>query len=138
MPRESWGRGAAVQPREGKLYAPFDGTVLSIADSRHAIHLLDKSSAACSLHIGLDTVELGGAGYTARVKEGDRIRTGDLLVEFDLEEIRRKYDPITPVLVTNAEEFAAVELWRIGGSVEAGEPLLRVRNEQDGNLEETT
>ena len=132
------GEGAAVQPREGKLYAPFDGTVLSIADSRHAIHLLGPNQMELLLHIGLDTVELGGAGYTARVKEGDRIRTGDLLVEFDLEEIRRKYDPITPVLVTNAEDFAAVELWRNGGSVEAGEPLLRVRNEQDGNLEETT
>ena len=132
------GEGAAVQPREGKLYAPFDGTVLSIADSRHAIHLLGPNRMELLLHIGLDTVELGGAGYTARVKEGDRIRTGDLLVEFDLEEIRRKYDPITPVLVTNAEDFAAVELWRSGGPVEAGEPLLRVRNEQDGNLEETT
>ena len=132
------GEGAAVQPREGKLYAPFDGTVLSIADSRHAIHLLGPNQMELLLHIGLDTVELGGAGYTARVKEGDRIRTGDLLVEFDLEEIRRKYDPITPVLVTNAEDFAAVELWRSGGPVEAGEPLLRVRNEQDGNLEGTT
>lgn len=132
------GEGAAVQPREGKLYAPFDGTVLSIADSRHAIHLLGPNQMELLLHIGLDTVELGGAGYTARVKEGDRIRTGDLLVEFDLEEIRRKYDPITPVLVTNAEDFAAVELWRNGGPVEAGEPLLRVRNEQGGNLEGTT
>ena len=132
------GEGAAVQPREGKLYAPFDGTVLSIADSRHAIHLLGPNQMELLLHIGLDTVELGGAGYTARVKEGDRIRTGDLLVEFDLEEIRRKYDPITPVLVTNAEDFAAVELWRNGCPVEAGEPLLRVRNEQDGNLEGTT
>ena len=132
------GEGAAVQPREGKLYAPFDGTVLSIADSRHAVHLLGPNQMELLLHIGLDTVELGGAGYTARVKEGDRIRTGDLLVEFDLEEIRRKYDPITPVLVTNAEDFTAVELWRSGGLVEAGEPLLRVRNEQDGNLEGTT
>ena len=132
------GEGAAVQPREGKLYAPFDGTVLSIADSRHAIHLLGPNQVELLIHIGLDTVELGGAGYTARVKEGDRIRTGDLLVEFDLEEIRRKYDPITPVLVTNAEDFAAVEPWRSGGPVEAGEPLLRVRNEQGGNLEGTT
>ena len=132
------GEGAAVQPREGKLYAPFDGTVLSIADSRHAIHLLGPNQVELLIHIGLDTVELGGAGYTAKVKEGDRIRTGDLLVEFDLEEIRRKYDPITPVLVTNAEDFAAVEPWRSGGPVEAGEPLLRVRNEQGGNLEGTT
>ena len=132
------GEGAAVQPREGKLYAPFDGTVLSIADSRHAIHLLGPNQVELLIHIGLDTVELGGAGYTAGVKEGDRIRTGDLLVEFDLEEIRRKYDPITPVLVTNAEDFAAVEPWRSGGPVEAGEPLLRVRNEQGGNLEGTT
>ena len=127
------GEGAAVQPREGKLYAPFDGTVLSIADSRHAIHLLGPNQVELLIHIGLDTVELGGAGYTAKVKEGDRIRTGDLLVEFDLEEIRRKYDPITPVLVTNAEDFAAVEPWRSGGPVEAGEPLLRVRNEQNGH-----
>ena len=132
------GEGAAVQPREGKLYAPFDGTVLSIADSRHAIHLLGPNQVELLIHIGLDTVELGGAGYTAGVKEGDRIRTGDLLVEFDLEEIRRKYDPITPVLVTNAEDFGAVEPWRSGGPVEAGEPLLRVRNEQNGHLEGTT
>ena len=122
------GAGVAIYPSEGKLYAPFDGTVLSIVDSRHAINLSGPNQMELLIHIGLDTVELGGAGYTPRVHRGDRVKAGDLLIEFDLEKIRQNYETITPVLVTNTEDFAAVDPLKTAGPVKAGEPLLQVRS----------
>ena len=90
------GQGAAIVPSEGKLYAPFDCTVFGVADSKHAINLVGPGEIEMLIHIGLDTVELGGKGYTPKVKDGDMVKAGDLLIEFDLEAIKAKYETITP------------------------------------------
>ena len=84
------GQGAAIIPSEGRLYAPFDGKVSSVFDTRHAICLEHAAGAEMLIHIGLETVSLGGKYYTAKVKDGDTVKTGDLLIEFDLEEIQKE------------------------------------------------
>lgn len=121
------GQGAAIIPSEGKLYAPFDGKVSSVFETKHAICLENASGAEMLIHIGLETVSLGGKYYTAKVKDGDTIKTGDLLIEFDLDAIRKDFDTITPILITNVDDFSAVEALKTSGVVKAGEPLLTVK-----------
>lgn len=117
----------AIVPADGKLYAPFDGTVASIFDTKHAIALEDASGAEMLIHIGLETVSLGGKHYTAKVSAGDQVKAGDLLIEFDLAAIAKDFDTITPVLVTNAEDFAAVDPIKTSGTVKVGDPLLTLK-----------
>lgn len=120
------GQGAAVIPSEGKLYAPFDCTVASVFDTKHAI-CLEKDGIEMVLHIGLETVSLGGKFFTAMVNGGDSVKRGDLLITFDLEAIAESFETITPVLVTNAAEFPGFEVLKTSGTVKAGEPLLQVK-----------
>lgn len=120
------GQGAAIIPSEGKLYAPINCTVATIADSKHAFGL-DCGSMEMLIHIGLDTVELGGKYFTPKVNVGDTVKAGQLLAEFDLAEIKKKYDTITPVLVTNADDFAAVDLLKMSGTVKVGDPILSIK-----------
>ena len=119
------GQGAAIIPSDGKLYAPFDCKVFSVTDTRHAISLV-KDDIEMLIHIGLDTVELGGKYYTVRANAGDEVKTGDLLIEFDLEEIKKNYDTITPILIVNAGSFASVEQLQTSGTVHAGDPILSI------------
>lgn len=121
------GQGAAIIPTVGRLYAPFDCTVFGVADTKHAINLVGPGEIEMLIHIGLDTVELGGKCFSPKVKDGDIVKAGDLLIEFDLEEIKKKYDTITPILVTNADDYAAVELLKEGETVQVGEPILTVK-----------
>lgn len=120
------GQGAAIIPSEGKLYAPFDCTVASLFDTHHAINL-EGDGVEMLLHIGLETVTLNGKGFTPHVKDGDRVKAGDLLIEFDLEALKKGFDTITPILVTNADDFAAVEQMKTSGTVKAGDPILTVK-----------
>lgn len=120
------GQGAAIIPSEGKLYAPFDCTVASLFDTHHAINL-EGDGVEMLLHIGLETVTLNGKGFTPHVKDGDRVKAGDLLIEFDLEALKKGFDIITPILVTNADDFAAVEQMKTSGTVKVGDPILTVK-----------
>lgn len=121
------GNSSLIIPAEGKLYAPFDCTVFGVADTKHAINLVGPGEIEMLIHIGLDTVELAGKGFTPHVKDGDAVKAGDLLIEFDLDEIKKKYDTITPILVTNADDYSAVELLKDGQTVQVGEPILMVK-----------
>ena len=121
------GRGAAIIPTEGKLYAPFDGTVFGVADTKHAINLIGPGEIEMLIHIGLDTVELAGKCFTPKVKDGDTVKAGELLIEFDLDEIKKKYDSITPILVINADDYDAIELLKEGETVRVGEPILMLK-----------
>lgn len=104
------GLGAAVEPSEGKITAPADGTVGTLFDTHHAIGLNLDNGAELLIHIGINTVELNGEGFTAHVSEGDRVQKGQTLITFDKELIASKgYKTVTPVIVTNPDEYSAVK-----------------------------
>lgn len=100
---EAMGTTVGIQPVEGKVYAPFDGTVSMLFPTKHAIGLTSTKGTEILIHIGLNTVKEDGNGFQAFVKEGDSFKKGDLLMEFDLEELAKKYDMTTPVIVTGSD-----------------------------------
>jgi len=120
------GEGLAIEPSEGVLAAPFDGTVAHLIDTHHAIIVEHASGLQLLLHIGVNTVGLKGAGFRARVNTGDRIACGQTLIEFDLETIRQAgYPVITPVVVANMETVRHVDA--VQGNVIRGQSgLLKV------------
>ena len=119
------GLGAAIIPAEGKVYAPVDGEISSLVDSRHAVGIQTDSGAELLIHVGIDTVQLKGEGFTYHVEEGQKIHTGDLLISCDLELIKEKgYNTITPVLVSNSDDYQEVRVIT-SGAVTAGDPLIQ-------------
>lgn len=114
------GRGIAVEPSEGKVYAPFDGTCESVFDTKHALSLLSEDGVELLIHVGLETVSLNGEPFKALVKDGEKIKKGQLLLEFDMEMIQNKgCKTVTPVIVTNEDDLAGV-------SIENGEIIAGV------------
>lgn len=104
------GAGVAILPNEGKVYAPFDGKVSLVFQTQHAIGLIsDHLGAEVLIHVGMNTVEENGKGFNALVDEGDVVKAGDLLLEFDLDDLSQKYSMETPVIVTNAASFKKIE-----------------------------
>lgn len=100
--QEVMGKGIAIEPLEGKVYAPFEGTVDAIFNTKHAIGLRSNSGVEVLIHVGIDTVNLEGKHFISHVKQGDKIKLNDLLVEFDIDAIKNEgYEVITPVIVTN-------------------------------------
>lgn len=123
------GDGIAVEPSEGKVVAPADGTVGTLFDTHHAIGLNLDNGAELLIHIGINTVELNGEGYTAHVAEGDRVKKGQTLITFDKALIASKgYKTVTPVIVTNSFEYSAVKALA-NGSVSVGDALLELVKE---------
>ena len=103
------GKGAAVKDPDGKVYSPVDGEVTVLFDTKHAIGIHADNGADILIHVGIDTVQLGGKFFDAKIAQGDRVKRGQLLLEFDPEGIRGAgYDTTTPVLVTNAFEYDKV------------------------------
>ena len=123
---EMLGKGAAVIPEEGKIYAPADGEVGMVFDTLHAVSMTTDFGAEILIHIGLDTVKMKGEGFTGHVKAGDHVKKGDLLLEVDLEKVKAAgYDTITPVIVCNTPDYSSVE--NVGkGAVNAGDDLIIV------------
>lgn len=105
------GTGVAIDPEEGILYAPADGVVSVCFPTGHAIGLTTKNGAELLLHVGMDTVQLDGAGFTPFVKVGDTVEMGQKLLEFDMDFICREgYSLVTPVLITNTDEFTEISV----------------------------
>lgn len=103
------GKGFAVEPSEGKVYAPFDGECTTIFETLHAMGLTSDGGVSVLIHVGLETVSLNGAPFTAHIKSGERIKKGQLLLEFDMAAIRAAgYPLITPVIVANEAEIGTV------------------------------
>ncbi len=121
------GQGIAILPSEGKVYAPFDGTVANVFDTKHAIGLRSSSGIEILIHVGIDTVNLQGKHYTAKVSVGEEIRRGQLLWEFNRKAIKNAgYELVTPVIVTNTEDYAEITT-SADGAVTVGDELLEVR-----------
>lgn len=123
---EMLGKGAAVIPEEGKIYAPADGEIGMVFDTLHAVSMTTDFGAEVLIHIGLDTVKMKGDGFTGHVKAGDHVKKGDLLLEVDLEKVKAAgYDIITPVLVCNTPDYASVEGIE-SAHVNAGDDLIKI------------
>ncbi len=122
------GDGVAIDPIEGVLHAPCDGEVISIAAAGHAVALRAANGAEILLHVGIDTVALGGAGFKVLVSGGARVRSGEPLLNFDLDTLaRRAKSLITPIVITNGERFSIANP-RTGQAVNVGDPLLELRS----------
>lgn len=118
------GDGVAVIPEKGCVYAPFDGEVEMVYDTGHAIGLVREDGMEVLIHVGINTVELGGKYYTAKVSNGQKIKKGDLLLEFDMDEIAKAgYSLVTPVIVTNSDEYEGLTR-KEHGRVEPGEQII--------------
>lgn len=124
--QEILGKGAAVIPAEGEIYAPADGTVGMVFETLHAVSMTTENGAEILIHVGLDTVKLKGEGFTGHVKAGEKVRKGDLLLSVDLERIRKAgYDTIIPVVICNTDQFASV-VPAGGGNVAAGAGFIEI------------
>ncbi|MCQ4086722.1 beta-glucoside-specific PTS transporter subunit IIABC [Saccharibacillus sp. JS10] len=121
---EAMGKGVAIEPSEGRVVAPFDGTVTVAFKKKHALAVVSDTGAEVLVHVGVDTVKLDGQYFTSHIQEGDRVTAGQLLLEFDVEQIRAAgYPTVTPVIVTNTFDYADV-LPLQQGAVQAGDELL--------------
>ena len=120
------GDGFAVIPSEGKIYAPTDGEIAMVFDTLHAITLTSSSGTEILIHIGLDTVTLKGAPFTAHVAAGDQVKKGQKLISFDREAIAAEgYDVITPIVICNSDQFTAIEPHT--GTVSVGDVVLTLK-----------
>jgi PTS system beta-glucosides-specific IIC component len=118
------GKGVAIVPSVGQAVSPVNGTIGTILKSGHAVILLSESGAEVLIHIGINTVQLKGQYFTPRVKAGDQVRKGDLLIEFDLEKIKEAgYNPITPIIISNTGDYLDV-IETTNSSVTAQDKLL--------------
>ena len=100
------GKGAAVNPSVGKVVAPADAEITTVFPTGHAIGMKTSNGAELLIHIGMDTVKMNGDGFKTHVQQGDRVKKGQLLVEFDIDKIKKAgYPVITPVVVTNFADY---------------------------------
>lgn len=119
------GKGCAIEPIEGKVYAPVDGVISVAYETKHAIGITGDNGAELLIHVGLNTVELNGEHFTSHITEGQRVKKGDLLLEFDLEAIRQNYKTVTPILISNPDDFSEILVEDVA-DVKAGDKLLAV------------
>ncbi len=125
--QEILGKGGAVLPTEGKLYAPADGNIVTVMDTKHAIGMTSSDGAEILMHVGIDTVQLNGKHFEARVKSGDKVKKGQLLLEFDIDGIVNEgYEVITSIIISNTPNYSAVNLVKTG-DVAVGEQWLELK-----------
>ena len=118
------GKGVAVKPSEGEFRAPLSGEVTVMFDTGHAVSIRGDNGAEVIVHIGLDTVNLKGQYYEAHVKQGDKVKAGDLLVEVDLDKVKAAgYDVTTPVIICNTPDYPNM-VCHTGMDVKAMEPVI--------------
>ncbi|MBQ3022443.1 MAG: PTS transporter subunit EIIC [Clostridia bacterium] len=125
--QKTLGDGIAIEPSEGKLYSPCDGTVSMLFQTKHAINIDSDNGAEVLLHIGIDTVKLYGKYFEAHVSDGDKVKRGDLLISFDMEGIRREgYKLTTPMVVCNIADYEVVKPV-IKGNAKKGDRAIELK-----------
>ena len=123
---EAMGKGCAVIPSEGKVFAPFDGTIVGLLDSHHAVGMESENGIEILIHVGMDTVKLGGKHFTCHIEDGQQVKKGQLLLEFDMDAIKAEgYEIVTPVIITNSDEFTEITTETVG-QVKNGDKLLKL------------
>ena len=121
------GEGVAVEPDEGKLFAPADGVIEAVFDSKHAVSLTTTQGAELLLHIGIDTIKLGGKYFEPHVQDGQEVKKGDLLISFDIDAIKAEGYPVTtPMAVCNTDDYAEIQALA-SGKVKAGTDILKIQ-----------
>ena len=122
------GGGCGVKPTDNKVFAPVNGTISTVAETKHAVGVTSADGMELLIHVGIDTVDMNGKGFDVKVKEGDKVTAGQLLMTFSKQDIAAAGHPdTTVVLVTNTDEYKAVTLTRTGAG-EAGQKLLTVES----------
>ena len=107
--QEMMGPTLGIEPADGKVYAPFDGTVEMVFDAKHAITLTSREGMEILIHVGLDTAKLAGAAFTAHVDAEQAVKKGNLLLEADLAAIKAAgLSTVTPVVICNADEYKSI------------------------------
>ncbi|MGN0368010.1 MAG: beta-glucoside-specific PTS transporter subunit IIABC [Wujia sp.] len=123
---EAMGKGIAIEPAEGKVYAPVDGVITTFFPTGHAIGITGASGAELLIHVGMDTVEMDGDGFEPQKKQGDSVKKGELLLTFDMDKIRAAGHPVTtPVIVTNTDEYTDI-IATTAAQVAIGDNLLEL------------
>ena len=121
------GKGVAIEPIDNKVYAPFDGVIEFIADTKHAIGLLSDDGVEVLIHVGMDTVKMNGKGFDVKTKVNSKVKAGDLLLEFDKSVIEKEgYSLITPIVITNADNYEDKQL-NINKEVESGNTIINLK-----------
>lgn len=124
---EVLGKGFAVLPEEGKVFSPVNGTISTVMDTKHAIGIVSDEGVELLIHVGINTVELQGEHYKVQVKEGEQVKEGQILLCFEKEEIEKAgYNTVTPVIVTNSDEFNQIKVEK-SGKIKLGETVLSIR-----------
>ena len=124
---EAMGKGCAVIPTEGKVYAPFDGTIVGLLDSHHAVGIESENGIEILIHVGMDTVKLNGKHFTCHIEDGQHVKCGQLLLEFDIDAIKKEgYEVVTPVVITNSDEFTEITT-EAAGQVKNDDELLKLK-----------
>ena len=122
------GDGIAIEPSDGELVAPADGEISSTFETHHAVGMTTADGAELLMHIGIDTVKLGGKHFTYLVNEGDKVKKGQPLIRFELEAIKAEGYPVTtPLIVCNTDDYAAVAA-KASGTVKQGDALLELKH----------
>lgn len=118
------GKGYAVEPTVGEVFAPFSGKIEVLMDSHHAIGLISDSGINLLIHVGIDTVELKGKFFNPKVKVGDQVKLGQKLLEFNIDAIKDAgYQVITPIIVTNSEEYSDIRIAELSNSIVCDEMI---------------
>lgn len=123
---EMLGKGMAIKPAVGKVYAPVDGTVAMVFETKHAISLVSAGGAEILIHIGLDTVSLKGEPFTIHVNADDKVKKGDLIAEFDMDAIKAAgLETITPVIICNSDDYKEINRFT-GKQVKPGDDIMEL------------
>ncbi len=121
---EILGKGIAIKPADGKVYAPVDGVVSTVFPTGHAIGITTSDGVELLIHVGLDTVQLKGQHFKVLAEADQQVKKGDLLLEADVEEISKAgYDTVTPMIICNSDAFAKIECKK-EGMVDAGDEVI--------------
>ena len=124
--QELLGPGIAIVPSNGTVVSPIDGTIATVMDTKHAVCIQGEDGLELIVHAGLDTVELNGKYYQTYKEIGDQVKAGDVLLEFDLEEITKAgYDVTTPIVITNLGDYKITKCLT-GQQVKAGEEVMQL------------
>lgn len=123
----SIGKGVGIIPQKGVLYAPADGEISTVFVTGHAVGMVTDKEAEILMHIGINTVEMNGEGFIKKVKDGQKVKAGDILIEFDMEKIKRAgYNTTTMMVISNSEEYSDIEVLNLG-EVKQNNDILIIR-----------